>query len=91
MLWAREVRPDLMKANPNIGRCWLNIPVWDKLNVLCNLFLIFVPDFSQLSSKLSDLWATVPYTDKYVSESRLEDQVILIVWDIIFLQLFFHV
>lgn len=52
MLWAREVRPDLMKANPNI-------------------------DFSQLSSKLSDLWATVPYTDKYMWKQKAKRMAIM--------------
>ncbi|XP_065215020.1 HMG box-containing protein 4 isoform X2 [Planococcus citri] len=45
MLWAREVRPDLMRSHPNI-------------------------DFSQLSTRLSDLWATVPYTDKYMWKQK---------------------
>ncbi|XKL61421.1 hypothetical protein PGB90_008478 [Kerria lacca] len=52
MLWAREVRPDLMKSNPNI-------------------------DFSQLSSKLSDLWATVPYTDKYMWKQKAKRMAML--------------
>lgn len=31
------------------------------------MYTMVISDFSQLSSKLSDLWATVPYSDKYVS------------------------
>ncbi|XP_054275725.1 HMG box-containing protein 4-like [Macrosteles quadrilineatus] len=41
MLWAKEIRQELMRANPDL-------------------------DFSQTSKKLGELWATVPYNEKYI-------------------------
>lgn len=66
MLWAREVRPDLMKANPNIGSY---STIYRNIYSIQFVIISFViSDFSQLSTRLSDLWATVPYTEKYVSQ-----------------------
>uniref|UniRef100_A0A1B6LMQ3 HMG box domain-containing protein n=1 Tax=Graphocephala atropunctata TaxID=36148 RepID=A0A1B6LMQ3_9HEMI len=41
MLWAKEIRQELMRANPEL-------------------------DFSQTSKRLGELWATVPYNEKYI-------------------------
>ncbi|XP_075235725.1 uncharacterized protein LOC142332908 isoform X1 [Lycorma delicatula] len=45
MLWAKEIRQELMKANPEL-------------------------DFSQTSKKLGELWATVPFNEKYIWKRR---------------------
>lgn len=45
MLWAREVRADLLKSNPTM-------------------------DFSQISKRLGELWATVPSTEKFTWRRR---------------------
>lgn len=67
MLWAREVRPDLMKANPNIGTSDVELSLKILIVFPPLILFLFCLDFSQLSSRLSDLWATVPYTEKYVN------------------------
>ncbi|RZF41898.1 hypothetical protein LSTR_LSTR005666 [Laodelphax striatellus] len=45
MLWAKEIRQELMRANPEL-------------------------DFSQTSKKLGELWATVPFNEKYIWKRR---------------------
>ncbi|KAK5644483.1 hypothetical protein RI129_005783 [Pyrocoelia pectoralis] len=45
MLWARDVRADLLKSNPSM-------------------------DFSQISKRLGELWATVPSTEKFTWRRR---------------------
>lgn len=67
MLWAKEIRHELMKQYPEMGerKSFQSFSFHCFLNNVLNRILFLAADFATISKRLGELWATVPNLEKY--------------------------
>lgn len=70
MLWSKEMRQQLLKESPNMGKNYFIIYL-KKIYFIFKLFnTILFLDFTSISKRLGELWATVPNMEKYNWSNR---------------------